>query len=60
MQTKNNSLFVNLAKMKIASRIFKQNDIIPFDEHQNKLIKIEVSDTTTFFKNRRPYTGVVK
>ena len=29
----------------------KQNDIIPFDEHQSKLIKIVVSDTTTIFKN---------
>jgi len=29
----------------------KQHDVIPFDEHQSKLIKIEVSDTTTFFKN---------
>lgn len=31
--------------------LLKQYDIIPFDEHQSKLIKIEVSDTTTFFKN---------
>jgi len=31
--------------------LLQQNDIIPFDEHQSKLIKIEVSDTTTFFKN---------
>ncbi|HBD25665.1 hypothetical protein [Flavobacterium sp.] len=31
--------------------LLKQHDIIPFDEHQSKLIKIEVSDTTTFFKN---------
>lgn len=29
----------------------KQHDVIPFDEHQSKLIKIEVSDTTTFSKN---------
>lgn len=28
-----------------------QSEIIPFDENQSKLIKIEVSDTTTFFKN---------
>lgn len=34
--------------------LLKQYDIIPFDEHQNKLIKIEVSDTTTFFKNGKP------
>lgn len=32
----------------------KQNDIIPFDEHQIKLVQIEVSDTTTFFKNGKP------
>lgn len=31
--------------------LLKQYDIIPFDENQSKLIKIEVSDTTTFFKN---------
>jgi len=31
--------------------LLKQYDIIPFDEHQSKLFKIEVSDTTTFFKN---------
>ena len=31
--------------------LLKQYDIIPFDENQCKLIKIEVSDTTTFFKN---------
>jgi len=31
--------------------LLKKYDIIPFDEHQSKLIKIEVSDTTTFFKN---------
>lgn len=29
----------------------KQYDIIPYDEDQCKLIKVEVSDTTTFFKN---------
>lgn len=28
-----------------------QSEKIPFDENQSKLIKIEVSDTTTFFKN---------
>ena len=28
-----------------------QSEIIPFDGNQSKLIKIEVSDTTTFFKN---------
>jgi hypothetical protein len=33
--------------------ILKQYDIIPFDENQSKLIKIEVSDTTTFFKNSK-------
>lgn len=31
--------------------LLKQYDIIPYDENQSKLIKIEVSDTTTFFKN---------
>ena len=31
--------------------LLKQYDIIPFDEDQSKLIKVEVSDTTTFFKN---------
>ncbi|WP_333809267.1 hypothetical protein [Flavobacterium sp.] len=31
--------------------LLKQYDIIPFDDHQSKLIKIEVSDTTIFFKN---------
>lgn len=31
--------------------LIKQNDIIPYNENQSKLIKIEVSDTTTFFKN---------
>lgn len=31
--------------------LLKKYDIIPFDEHQSKLIKIEVSDTTVFFKN---------
>lgn len=31
----------------------KQHDIIPFDENQSKLIKIEVSDTTIFFKNEK-------
>ena len=30
-----------------------QSEIIPFDENQSKLIKIEVSDTTTFFKNEK-------
>lgn len=30
-----------------------QFEIIPFDENQSKLIKIEVSDTTTFFKNEK-------
>lgn len=34
--------------------LLQQHDIIPFDEHQSKLIKIEVSDTTTFFKNGKP------
>lgn len=34
--------------------LLKQYDIIPFDEHQSKLIKIVVSDTTTFFKNGKP------
>lgn len=29
----------------------KQYDIIPYDADQSRLIKIEVSDTTTFFKN---------
>jgi hypothetical protein len=33
--------------------LLKQYDIIPFDENQSKLIKIEVSDTTTFFKNEK-------
>lgn len=33
--------------------LIKQYDIIPFDENQSKLIKIEVSDTTTFFKNEK-------
>lgn len=31
-----------------------QSEIIPFDENQSQLIKIEVSDTTTFFKNEKP------
>ena len=31
--------------------LLRQYDIIPFNEHQCKLIEIEVSDTTTFFKN---------
>ena len=34
--------------------LIKQNDIVPFDENQSKLIKIEVSDTTVFFKNNKP------
>ncbi len=34
--------------------LFKQYDIIPFDENQSKLIKLDVSDTTTFFKNEKP------
>lgn len=34
--------------------LLQQHYIIPFDEHQSKLIKIEVSDTTTFFKNGKP------
>lgn len=34
--------------------LLNQFDIIPFDEHQSKLIKIVVSDTTTFFKNGKP------
>lgn len=34
--------------------LLKQFDIIPFDDHQSKLIKIVVSDTTTFFKNGKP------
>lgn len=31
--------------------LFYHNESIPFDEHQSQLLKIEVSDTTTFFKN---------
>lgn len=31
-----------------------QSEIIPFDENKSQLIKIEVSDTTTFFKNEKP------
>ena len=31
--------------------IIKSNDIIPFDSKKAELIKIKVSDTTTFFKN---------
>jgi hypothetical protein len=31
--------------------IIKSNDIIPFDTKKAELIKINVSDTTTFFKN---------
>lgn len=34
--------------------LLQQNDIIPFDEHQIKLVKIQVSDTTTFFKMGKP------
>ena len=34
--------------------LLKQNDIVPFDEDQSRLIKIEVSDTTVFFKNDKP------
>jgi len=34
--------------------LLKQYDVIPFDELQSKLIKIDVSDTTTFFKNGKP------
>ena len=31
-----------------------QSEIVPFDEKQSQLIKIEVTDTTTFFKNGKP------
>jgi hypothetical protein len=31
-----------------------QSEIIPFNENQSQLFKIEVSDTTTFFKNEKP------
>lgn len=34
--------------------LLKQNDIVPFDEDQSRLVKIEVSDTTVFFKNDKP------
>lgn len=34
--------------------LLKQYDVIPYDEDQSKLFKIEVSDTTTFFKNGKP------
>ena len=33
--------------------IIKSNDIIPFDTKKAEFIKINVSDTTTFFKNRK-------
>lgn len=31
-----------------------QSEIVPFNENQSQLIKIEVTDTTTFFKNGKP------
>ncbi|MEZ4853765.1 hypothetical protein [Flavobacterium sp.] len=34
--------------------LIKQHNIIPFNEEQSKLIKVEVSDTTQFFKNGKP------
>jgi hypothetical protein len=31
-----------------------QSEIVPFNENQSQLVKIEITDTTTFFKNRKP------
>ncbi|MQP52692.1 MULTISPECIES: hypothetical protein [unclassified Flavobacterium] len=51
MQWQKNHYEVVDCKSENQQALLKQYDIIPFDEHQSKLIKIEVSDTTTFFKN---------
>lgn len=54
MQWQNNHYEVVDCNSDNQQGLLKQYDIIPFDEHQSKLIKIEVSDTTTFFKNGKP------
>lgn len=48
---KNHYEVVDCANENEQHGLFYRNEIIPFDEHQSKLFKIEVSDTTTFFKN---------
>lgn len=51
MQWQKNHYEVVNCKSENQHGILQQYDIIPYDEDQSKLIKIEISDTTTFFKN---------
>lgn len=51
MQWKKNHYEIVDCQSDNSQGFMSQSEIIPFDENQSKLIKIEVSDTTTFFKN---------
>lgn len=53
MQWKKNHYEIVDCKSDNLQGFMSQSEIIPFDENQSKLIKIEVSDTTTFFKNEK-------
>lgn len=51
MQWQKNHYEVVDCNSDIQQGLLIQNEIIPYNETQSKLVKIEVSDTTTFFKN---------
>lgn len=51
MQWQKNHYQVVDCNSDIQQGLLIQNEIIPYNETQSKLVKIEVSDTTTFFKN---------